>query len=85
MRQSRTARRELGVCDTASKQIIMAAAAILNASFASPLADSKYAQVTGNSHIEGLLSTISGISGWTIAFTLFAMVVAYDQSKDTQQ
>lgn len=59
-------------------------ATMQNATFPSPLADGKYAQIGGNSQIEALLSSISGFSGWTIAFTLFAMVVAYDQSKDFQ-
>ena len=59
-------------------------AAVYNASFASPLADAKFAQIGGNSHIESILSTLSGLSGWTLAITLFAMVVAYDQSKNLQ-
>jgi sterol 22-desaturase len=61
------------------------ASAAQNASFTSPLADAKYAHIVGNSQIDGVLSTISGLSGWTIALTLFALVVAYDQSKDSRR
>lgn len=55
------------------------AAAVQNASFASPLADAKTAQVVGNSQIDGVLSTISDLSGWSIALTVLAILVAYDQ------
>ncbi|KAH6716944.1 cytochrome P450 [Leptodontidium sp. 2 PMI_412] len=50
-----------------------------NISFASPLADASYAQLAGASRVEGLLSTLSELSGWTIALTLLVMMVAYDQ------
>lgn len=50
-----------------------------NISFASPLADANYAQLAGASRVEGLLSTLSELSGWTIALTLLVMMVAYDQ------
>jgi sterol 22-desaturase len=54
-------------------------AAVQNASFASPLADANYAQFVGNPRIDGILNTLSGLSAWTVAFTLFAIVVTYDQ------
>ncbi|TVY83776.1 Cytochrome P450 [Lachnellula suecica] len=49
-----------------------------NASF-SPLADAKYAQIVGNSQIDSILSRVSEMSGWTIALTILAILVAYDQ------
>lgn len=52
-----------------------------NVSFASPVADAKYAQIVGNAQIDGFLTTLSGLSGWTITLTLLAMMVAYDQCK----
>ncbi len=50
-----------------------------NASFVSPVADAKYAQILEDAHIDGFLATLSGLSGWTVALTLLAMMVAYDQ------
>ncbi|CAL3969831.1 hypothetical protein PZA11_007599 [Diplocarpon coronariae] len=50
-----------------------------NLSFASPLADAKYAQVTGSSQFDRFLATLSALSGWKIALTLLALMVAYDQ------
>jgi len=50
-----------------------------NVSFASPLADAKYAQIVGHPQIDGLLSRIGELSGWTIALTLLLVLVAYDQ------
>jgi hypothetical protein len=52
-----------------------------NVSFASPLADAKYAPILGSSHIDEALATISNLSGWTIALTVLALLVAYDQCK----
>ncbi|RDW92043.1 cytochrome P450-23 [Coleophoma crateriformis] len=54
-------------------------AAAQNASFVSPLADAKFAQIVGNPQIDGILVSLSQLSGWTIAFTLLAVLVAYDQ------
>ncbi len=54
-----------------------------NVSFASPLADASYAKIVDNSHVEGLLASISELSGWTIALTILAVLVAYDQCKPT--
>jgi hypothetical protein len=56
-------------------------AAASNVSFASPLADAKYAPILGNSHLDEALATISNLSGWTIALTVLAALVAYDQCK----
>lgn len=56
-------------------------AAASNASLASPLADAKYAPILGNSHIDEALATISNLSGWTVALTVLALLVAYDQCK----
>jgi sterol 22-desaturase len=54
-------------------------AAVQNASFALPLADAKYTQIVGNSQIDGILSRVSELSGWSIALTILAVLVAYDQ------
>ena len=52
-----------------------------NVSFASPLADAKYAQILGSPQISGFLTKLSEVSGWTVAFTIFLVLVAYDQCK----
>lgn len=52
-----------------------------NVSFASPLADAKYAQILGNTQINGFLTKVSELSGWTIAITILLVLVAYDQCK----
>lgn len=54
-------------------------AAVQNATFTSPLADANHAQIVGNSQIDGILASISQLSGWTVALTVLAMLVAYDQ------
>jgi hypothetical protein len=56
-----------------------AMAAVQNASFASPLADAKYAQIVGNPQIDSILSKVSEISGWSVVLTVLAVLVAYDQ------
>ncbi|TVY48061.1 Cytochrome P450, partial [Lachnellula occidentalis] len=63
----------------ANQPILKAMAAIQNASFASPLADAKASQLVGTPQIDGILSTVSELSGWTIALTILAVLVAYDQ------
>ncbi|KAI9054590.1 hypothetical protein LZ554_001743 [Drepanopeziza brunnea f. sp. 'monogermtubi'] len=52
-----------------------------NASFASPLADTKFAQTIGAGPFDGILNTFSELSSssWMIALTLLAMMVVYDQ------
>jgi C-22 sterol desaturase len=50
-----------------------------NASFASPLADAKFAKIIGNAQLPDVLSKITELSGWTIAFTVLLVLVAYDQ------
>jgi C-22 sterol desaturase len=52
-----------------------------NVSFASPLADAKYAQIVGHPQIDGLLGRLGELSGWQIAVTLLLVLIAYDQSK----
>lgn len=54
--------------------------AVQNASFASPLASAQYGLVEP-SPLESFVAGISGIGGWTIAFTVLALLVAYDQGK----
>jgi C-22 sterol desaturase len=55
---------------------------VQNASFASPLADAKYAKISGNEQFDGLLASLSETSRWTIILTLLAILVAYDQCKE---
>jgi C-22 sterol desaturase len=52
-----------------------------NGSFASPLADAKYAQIIGHPQLDGLLGRLGELSGWQIALTLLLVLVAYDQCK----
>jgi C-22 sterol desaturase len=52
-----------------------------NVTFASPLADAKYAQIVGHPQIDGLLGKLGELSGWQIVITLLLVLVAYDQSK----
>merc|ERR1711977_786178 len=54
-------------------------AIVENVTLASPLADAEYAHMASSSRIDGLLGTLSELSGWTIALTLLALMVAYDQ------
>lgn len=54
-------------------------AAVVNASFASPLANSQYAKVIDNAQIPEAWARITELSGWTIAFTALLVLVAYDQ------
>lgn len=50
-----------------------------NVSFVSPLADAKYAQIVGNTQIDGLLVRVGELSWWSILLTTFLIAVAYDQ------
>jgi C-22 sterol desaturase len=60
----------------------MASAVVANnGSFTSPLADAKFAQFVGQSHINGLITQISELSPWTVLLTIFLCLVAYDQCK----
>jgi sterol 22-desaturase len=56
-------------------------AAVQNTSFHSPLAQASYHKLGENGAVEGVLSTISGLSGWSIALTLLLGAVLYDQGK----
>jgi sterol 22-desaturase len=51
-----------------------------NSSNTSPLAAVGYGSVNVPAHVEYLLDAVSRTSGWTIAFTILAIAVAYDQS-----
>ncbi len=54
-------------------------AALQNASFASPLAQASFAKLASPSVLDEVFSTITGFSGWTVAFTVFLGLVLYDQ------
>lgn len=54
-------------------------AAVQNASFHSPLAQATYHKLAENGAVDGVLSTISGLSGWSIALTLLLGAILYDQ------
>lgn len=53
----------------------------LNDTVASPLADAKIAQIVGHPQIDGLLARLLELNGWTWAFTILLVLVAYDQCK----
>lgn len=55
------------------------AATAQNVSFASPLADAKFAQIAGDSRLNNLAALFSGVSGWQVAITILLVLVAYDQ------
>ncbi|CAG8960943.1 hypothetical protein HYFRA_00002481 [Hymenoscyphus fraxineus] len=50
-----------------------------NASSAVPLAGVKVAQIVGHPQIDSFLTSLTQVSGWTVAFTILALLVAYDQ------
>ena len=51
-----------------------------NVTFASPVADAKFAQLLGDRLVNGILTLFSELSGWAIALTILLVLVAYDQS-----
>ena len=57
--------------------------AAANASYASPLADAKVAQIVGHPQIDGLIAQISQLSPWTLVLTILLGLVVYDQCKYT--
>jgi hypothetical protein len=65
-----------------SVQRIAIMAAFQNASFTSPLAQASFAKFPRPSVLDEVFSTITGLSGWTIAFTVFLGLVLYDQCKE---
>jgi sterol 22-desaturase len=56
-------------------------AALQNASFISPLVQASFAKLASPSVLDDVFSTITGLSGWTIALTVFLGLVLYDQCK----
>lgn len=54
-----------------------------NQTFASPAATAKYAQISGNTHLDGMLGQLSQLSAWQVVLTIFALLVAYDQGRWT--
>jgi hypothetical protein len=57
-------------------------AALQNASFTSPLAQASFAKFANNpSILDEVFSTITGLSGWMIALTVFLGLVLYDQCR----
>ena len=56
-------------------------AALQNVSFTSPLAQASFAKFASPSVLDEVFSTITGLSGWTIALTVFLGLVLYDQCK----
>lgn len=47
--------------------------------FTSPLASTKYGSVNIPPQLEYVVDAVTNASGWTIALTLLAVLVAYDQ------
>ena len=56
-------------------------AALQNASFNSPLEQASFVKFASPSVLDEVFSTITGLSGWTIALTLFLGLVLYDQCR----
>jgi sterol 22-desaturase len=56
-----------------------------NASFTSPLAQASFSKFTSPSVLDGLFSTLTGLSAWTIALTVFLGLVLYDQCNDNSR
>lgn len=56
-------------------------AALQNVSFTSPLAQASFAKFASPSVLDDVFSTITNLSGWTIAITVFLGLVLYDQCK----
>jgi sterol 22-desaturase len=56
-------------------------AALQNVSFTSPLAQATFARFPDPSVLDGVLSVVTSLSGWTIALTVFLGLVLYDQCK----
>jgi C-22 sterol desaturase len=55
-------------------------AAVQNTSFHSPLAQAPSQQLADHGAVDGVLATLSGLSGWSIVVTLILGAVLYDQS-----
>ncbi|KAF2010295.1 cytochrome P450 [Aaosphaeria arxii CBS 175.79] len=53
----------------------------VNGSFVSPSADAKVAHQIAQLNVNGIISSILNVNGWTLALTLFLVLVAYDQFK----
>ncbi|KAF2262155.1 cytochrome P450 61 [Lojkania enalia] len=54
----------------------------VNASFVSPTADAKFANVAAQLDVNGVVSTIlSNLTGWKLVLTVLLVLVAYDQFK----
>lgn len=58
-------------------------AAAVNGSFASPSADAQFTpELAGTQVANGLVGRVlEGMNAWTVVITLFALLVAYDQSE----
>jgi len=59
--------------------------ALQNASFTSPLAQASFAKFASPYVLDEVFSTITGLNGWTIAFTVFFGLVLYDQCKENSE
>lgn len=49
--------------------------------FTSPLASTKYGSVNIPPQLEYVVDAVTNASGWTIALTILAVLVAYDQCR----
>ena len=54
-------------------------AAVQNASLHLPLAKATYVKLAEHGNLEGVWAAISGLSGWTVFFTILLGAVLYDQ------
>jgi len=54
---------------------------VMNASYASPVADAAFAKVRAIAPEGVVARLLNGINGWTVVLTILLSLVAYDQSK----
>lgn len=54
---------------------------VQNITYASPVADAKFAQIIGHPQLNGYLAKLAEVSAWQIVLTILCLMVAYDQCK----
>ncbi|RAL66110.1 hypothetical protein DID88_005781 [Monilinia fructigena] len=52
---------------------------VQNVTYASPVADAKFAQVIGHPQIDSYLAKLADVSAWQVVITILCLMVAYDQ------
>lgn len=54
---------------------------VQNITYASPVADARFAKVIGHPQIDGYLAKLADVSAWQIVLAILCLMVAYDQCK----